>query len=120
MSLLVRIYFNAIFGALGGLLGSLLYGAFGTKLITEKPFRDGCLEAVSVHPPYTFELVGGTLPLGLRLNPDGSFSCSFQGMPTASDPRGALVTIRVRDSRPYFHDHLVAIVVVGFAGTLFA
>src|SRR5262249_46211852 len=31
MSLLVRIYYNAVFGALGGLLGWLLFGVFGEK-----------------------------------------------------------------------------------------
>jgi hypothetical protein len=31
MGLVVRIYFNAVFGALGGLLGWLLYGIFGDK-----------------------------------------------------------------------------------------
>jgi hypothetical protein len=31
MSLLVRVYFNAVFGALGGLLGWLLFGIFGDK-----------------------------------------------------------------------------------------
>jgi CDP-diglyceride synthetase len=31
MALLVRIYFNAIFGALGGLLGWMLFGVFGDK-----------------------------------------------------------------------------------------
>src|SRR5262249_41861039 len=31
MALLGRIYFNAVFGALGGLLGWLLFGVFGTK-----------------------------------------------------------------------------------------
>jgi hypothetical protein len=31
MALLVRIYFNAVFGALGGLLGWLLYGVFGDR-----------------------------------------------------------------------------------------
>jgi hypothetical protein len=31
MALLVRIYFNAVFGALGGLLAWLLYGVFGNK-----------------------------------------------------------------------------------------
>ncbi|HEV3262954.1 MAG TPA: FHA domain-containing protein [Gemmataceae bacterium] len=31
MSLLLRIYFNAVFGALGGLVGWLLFGAFGEK-----------------------------------------------------------------------------------------
>ena len=31
MALLVRIYFNAVFGALGGLLGWLLFGVFGQK-----------------------------------------------------------------------------------------
>lgn len=31
MALLVRIYYNAVFGALGGLLGWLLYGVFGDK-----------------------------------------------------------------------------------------
>src|SRR5207249_2117860 len=31
MPLLVRIYFNAVFGALGGLLGWMLFGVFGDK-----------------------------------------------------------------------------------------
>jgi hypothetical protein len=31
MALLVRIYFNAVFGALGGLLGWMLFGVFGDK-----------------------------------------------------------------------------------------
>jgi len=31
MSLLVRVYFNAVFGALGGLVGWMLFGAFGEK-----------------------------------------------------------------------------------------
>jgi hypothetical protein len=31
MALLVRIYYNAVFGALGGLLGWLLFGVFGDK-----------------------------------------------------------------------------------------
>lgn len=31
MALLVRIYFNAVFGALGGLLGWMLFGVFGNK-----------------------------------------------------------------------------------------
>jgi hypothetical protein len=31
MALLVRIYFNAVFGALGGLIGWLLFGVFGDK-----------------------------------------------------------------------------------------
>src|SRR5262249_34350384 len=31
MALLVRIYLNAVFGALGGLLGWLLFGTFGEK-----------------------------------------------------------------------------------------
>src|SRR5262249_12081007 len=32
MALLVRIYFNAVFGALGGLLGWMLFGVFGDQL----------------------------------------------------------------------------------------
>jgi hypothetical protein len=32
MPLLVRIYFNAVFGALGGLLGWMLFGVFGDKI----------------------------------------------------------------------------------------
>jgi hypothetical protein len=32
MALLSKIYFNAVFGALGGLLGWMLYGVFGEKL----------------------------------------------------------------------------------------
>jgi hypothetical protein len=35
MSLLVRIYFNAVFGALGGLFGWLLFGVFGAKTYTQ-------------------------------------------------------------------------------------
>jgi hypothetical protein len=35
MSLLSRIYYNAVFGALGGLLGWLLYGIIGNKTPTE-------------------------------------------------------------------------------------
>jgi hypothetical protein len=31
MALLVRVYFNAVFGALGGLLGWMLFGVFGDK-----------------------------------------------------------------------------------------
>ncbi len=31
MALLSRVYFNAVFGALGGLLGSMLFGVFGEK-----------------------------------------------------------------------------------------
>ena len=31
MALLVRIYFNAVFGALGGLIGWMLFGVFGNK-----------------------------------------------------------------------------------------
>src|SRR2546425_539083 len=38
MPLLVRIYFNAVFGALGGLLGWMLFGAFGEKVPTEERF----------------------------------------------------------------------------------
>ena len=31
MALLVRVYFNALFGGLGGLLGWMLFGVFGDK-----------------------------------------------------------------------------------------
>lgn len=31
MALLVRIYYNAVFGTLGGLLGWMLFGVFGDK-----------------------------------------------------------------------------------------
>src|SRR5271170_5820333 len=31
MSLLIRIYYNAVFGALGGLLGWMLFGIFGSR-----------------------------------------------------------------------------------------
>jgi hypothetical protein len=37
MGLLSRIYFNAVFGALGGLLGWLLFGVFGQKDISWTP-----------------------------------------------------------------------------------
>ena len=48
MSLLIRIYFNAVFGALGGLLGWLLFGVFGDKNYTKEQLdlemlRDGAL-----------------------------------------------------------------------------
>ena len=35
VALLVRIYYNAVFGALGGLLGWMLFGVFGDKNPTE-------------------------------------------------------------------------------------
>src|SRR5690348_7478737 len=35
MSLFGRIYFNAVFGALGGLLGWMLFGVFGDKNIPD-------------------------------------------------------------------------------------
>src|SRR5262249_22103547 len=35
--LLSRIYYNAVFGALGGLLGWMLFGIFGEKLPTSVP-----------------------------------------------------------------------------------
>src|SRR6266852_7083324 len=35
MSLLVRVYFNAVFGALGGLFGWLLFGVFGERSLAE-------------------------------------------------------------------------------------
>src|SRR5436309_15346370 len=35
MGLLLRIYFNAVFGALGGLLGWMLFGVFGDKAPAE-------------------------------------------------------------------------------------
>ena len=31
MPLLMRVYYNAVFGALGGLLGWMLFGVFGDK-----------------------------------------------------------------------------------------
>jgi hypothetical protein len=36
MALLTRIYFNAVFGALGGLLGWMLFGVFGRKDASER------------------------------------------------------------------------------------
>jgi MFS family permease len=35
MSLLVRIYFNAVFGALGGLIGWMLFGVFGERTTSD-------------------------------------------------------------------------------------
>src|SRR3974377_1673445 len=35
MALLVRVYLNAVFGGLGGLLGWLLFGVFGNKSAPE-------------------------------------------------------------------------------------
>src|SRR5438105_1460186 len=37
MALVVRIYFNAVFGALGGLLGWMLFGIFGDKNPSDSP-----------------------------------------------------------------------------------
>jgi hypothetical protein len=45
MSLLVRIYFNAVFGALGGLLGWLLFGVFGEKDYPEAQLKPQMLLA---------------------------------------------------------------------------
>jgi Inner membrane component of T3SS, cytoplasmic domain len=39
MALLVRIYFNGVFGALGGLLGWMLFGAFGDKSVPDERLR---------------------------------------------------------------------------------
>lgn len=38
MALLARVYWNAVFGALGGLLGWMLFGAFGDKTVHEEHF----------------------------------------------------------------------------------
>jgi hypothetical protein len=48
MGLLTRIYFNAVFGALGGLLGWLLFSVFGNRTASEgaltlQLFQDGAL-----------------------------------------------------------------------------
>lgn len=48
MSLLTRVYFNAVFGALGGLVGWMLFSIFGNKLaaesaVTFRLFLDGAL-----------------------------------------------------------------------------
>src|SRR6185503_8472459 len=37
MQLLARLYFNAVFGALGGLLGWMLFGVFGDKNPPDTP-----------------------------------------------------------------------------------
>jgi hypothetical protein len=37
MALLVRVYYNAVFGGLGGLLGWMLFGVFGDKNSSEAP-----------------------------------------------------------------------------------
>src|SRR5262245_33507228 len=42
MQLLVRIYYNAVFGALGGLLGWMLFGVFGDP-ITSYDKADGAV-----------------------------------------------------------------------------
>jgi hypothetical protein len=39
MALLVRIYFNAVFGALGGLVGWVLFGVFGDKAAMDQPVQ---------------------------------------------------------------------------------
>ncbi|HYT89846.1 MAG TPA: FHA domain-containing protein [Gemmataceae bacterium] len=73
MALLSRIYFNAVFGALGGLLGWLLYGAFGDK----KPETKG-LQDIQM-------LVGGALIGGLI----GYFVVSVEAIRDASLARFA-------------------------------
>jgi hypothetical protein len=50
MALLVRIYFNAVFGALGGLLAWLLYGTFGTPTSSEQPIAE-------LYPKLSFLLI---------------------------------------------------------------
>ena len=36
MALLARVYFNAVFGALGGLLGWMLFGVFGDPAASDR------------------------------------------------------------------------------------
>jgi hypothetical protein len=49
MALLSRVYFNAVFGALGGLLAWLLYGVFGNKTPTSaQQFFETLLSGVTV------------------------------------------------------------------------
>ena len=50
MALLARVYFNAVFGALGGLLGWMLFGVFGDK---------------NPRHPWQMALLGGALIGGL-------------------------------------------------------
>jgi hypothetical protein len=55
MALLVRIYFNAVFGALGGLLGWMLLGVFGQKMYEES------LPSVLLNSLLAGFLIGGSI-----------------------------------------------------------
>src|SRR5262249_18431227 len=53
MALLTRIYFNAVFGALGGLLGWMLFSVFGDKpasegALTRQLLQDGALVGAGI------------------------------------------------------------------------
>ncbi|HXG09105.1 MAG TPA: FHA domain-containing protein [Gemmataceae bacterium] len=55
MALLVRIYFNAVFGALGGLLGWMLLGVFG------QPMYEETLPKVILHSFIVGVIIGGSI-----------------------------------------------------------
>jgi hypothetical protein len=53
MALVTRVYFNAVFGALGGLLGWMLFSVFGNKLasegaVTRQLLQDGALVGAGI------------------------------------------------------------------------
>src|SRR5262249_48528681 len=73
MALLVRIYFNAVFGALGGLLGWLLSGVFGDK-------NPGGETALTLQMLMGGALIGGCI---------GYFVVSVDAIRDASLPRFA-------------------------------
>jgi len=64
MTLLSRIYFNAVYGALGGLLGWLLFGVFGEKLVGgQLPAADADGSGLPLEREFLYQRI-----LGLALN----------------------------------------------------
>ena len=79
MALLVRIYFNAVFGALGGLLGWMLFGVFGDKNVTDERLTAQILLGGA--------LIGGVIGyfvVSVEAIRDRSLSASPAWPPTAS------------------------------------
>ena len=63
MAILSKMYFNAVFGALGGLLGWMLFGVFGDK----NPSSDAAISLVCISISYLDlnTLLGGALIGGM-------------------------------------------------------
>ena len=63
MALLVRIYYNAVFGALGGLLGWMLFGVFGSKNPSTEgvPFLFGLLSWEDANMILGGAVIGGVI-----------------------------------------------------------